>query len=86
MDNETNETNKTNGLKNGKCIDCNACGNSGCCPPANCKMLFNSPYCNWYLAELKATYTAYSKLYSLIYYNQKKYPDLFKEADDINNA
>lgn len=79
MDNEEND------LFNGYCTDCSACGHSGCCKPTDCEMLFNSPYCRQYLTQLKATYTAYSKLYSLVYNNREKYPDLFEEADNIDD-
>lgn len=74
-----------NGLTNGYCTDCSACGHSGCCNPTDCEMLFNSPYCRQYLIELKATYTAYAKLYALIYNKREKHPDLFEQADEIND-
>jgi predicted molibdopterin-dependent oxidoreductase YjgC len=79
-----NEINKESGLGNSKCIDCGACGHSGCCSPVDCKMLNNCIFCEKYLAELKATYLAYNKVYSLIYTHQEKYPDLFNVLEEIH--
>lgn len=73
------------GLEHGKCIDCGACGISGCCPPLDCKMTNNCKYCKEYLQELKYAYTCYSKMYKLIYDNQKKYPELFEEVENIRD-
>jgi hypothetical protein len=75
--------NKT-GLENGYCIDCNACGHSGCCPPTDCKMTNNCSYCSKYLRELKNGYVGCYLLYDLLTKYEATLPeDVLNEFNEI---
>jgi hypothetical protein len=73
------------GLLNGHCDECSACGQSGCCPPTDCKMTMSSIYCKKYLKELQKTYAGYNKLMKLLYNSQDELPvQLFAQVEEIN--
>ena len=78
--------NQEQGLSNGKCIDCGACGHSGCCSPLDCKMSFKSEYCRHYLNELKFGYEFYEQVFRLLYEQQDTYKELFGEIDEIKET
>ncbi len=69
---------------NGKCEICGSCGYIGCCNPNDyCTMQGNNIHCKRYLNELRFSYYFYSETYRLLYNNQNKYPELFKEIEKI---
>jgi hypothetical protein len=80
-----NTEEEIDGLINGYCADCSACGHGGCCSALQCKMTNRNEYCPKYLRELKYGYTCYEKMYSLIYQNQEKYPELFEAVETIRD-
>ncbi len=83
MPKEEKEQLWNNELENGKCKVCGACGIDPCCPPSDCNMTGNNRHCKYYLEQLNKSYIFYQKIYGLMYENQKEYPELWCDMQEI---
>lgn len=65
------------------CEICDACGESGCCPPTQCDVKEGGKYCEWYLKELRISYLTMEEFVQHLYDTKnEELIELFHKIED----